>query len=143
MTQLSCPVKTFTREDSKLELDCSVTFTIHCSPAPSSWHCVTDFVLQNMSYQNFCELFVSVSKTNLSVHEDKNRVPYVKVGFILQTDCEFHLKLKLIMLAQTTYCKYSPVVVSSDMSYYYHRQIRRIMRLSCLFIYLFVCLCTE
>ena len=29
----------------------------------------------------YCLLF-SVTKTNLAVHEDKNRVPYVKVGRI-------------------------------------------------------------
>ena len=40
-----------------------------------------------MNLTDFCELLVAVSKTNLSVHEDKNRVPYVKVGTVLvQTD---------------------------------------------------------
>lgn len=28
--------------------------------------------------KNFYHVFLKVSKTNLSVHEDKNRVPYVK-----------------------------------------------------------------
>jgi len=46
---------------------------------------------------DFCELFVSVSKTNLSVHEDKNRVPYVKVQTL-----KLFLKLKLILLTLST-----------------------------------------
>lgn len=31
--------------------------------------------------------FLSVSKTNLSVHEDKNRVPYVKVSIKITEVC--------------------------------------------------------
>ena len=37
-------------------------------------HCISNFI------DIFMSLFFLVTKTNLAVHEDKNRVPYVKVG---------------------------------------------------------------
>lgn len=36
--------------------------------------------VDNSDLNIFCLFSFSVSKTNLAVHEDKNKVPYVKVG---------------------------------------------------------------
>ena len=46
-----------------------------CWPLPFILHhCISNFI-------DIClSLFFLVTKTNLAVHEDKNRVPYVKVG---------------------------------------------------------------